>query len=361
MALTNNRVNINDGGSQKKKRPEDEYTLRNSQTTYGFNSNTSTPSYYSVAMPKFQTYTPTSFSGYQTYQNNPYAGYKDFDYDQFNYKDFAYNYQDDPLYQMYSEQYTRKGQQAMDDALTALSARTGGIANSYSQSAAQNSYNSYMADLAAKIPELQQIARQMYDTDRNFAYDQYRDARDVAYNNYLRGYNEDYNNWQNANAINQANVDLANNYNYANWQAQEAARQAAVNMQNDWALRNWQNQQDIANQNVSSRISTKNYQDQLKQMAADYETQLSNLQNDESVEGIIADYLLSSHDRGDEQAAIKRILADAVGPAQDGSEGIPGFTQKDADALFRKYAQNPMSIAQTYVNGRNSIRSRLSK
>ena len=82
MALTNNRVNINDGGSQKKKRPEDEYTLRNSQTTYGFN-NTSTPSYYSVAMPQFQTYTPTSFSGYQTYQNNPYAGYKDFDYESY--------------------------------------------------------------------------------------------------------------------------------------------------------------------------------------------------------------------------------------------------------------------------------------
>lgn len=347
-----------------------------------------TPDYYTtVGMPSFQTYSPTAFSGYQTYnptdfsgwqqyQDNPYQGYQDFSYDPFSYQEFSYDYKTDPLYQMYAEQYTRRGQQSMDDTMSQVAARTGGVASSYAQAAAQSEYNSYMADLAAKIPELQQIARKMYDTDRNFAFDQYRDQRDVDYNNYLRGYNEDYNNWQNSNAIAQANVDLANNYAYnnwqarenankynvdtanqyayANWQLQEAARQAAVNQANEAAMQQWAYQQQAANNNAQARLSAANagYEEQLKAM----QEQLEAGPQDNSVEGIIVDYLLSSHDRGNEQADIRRILADAVGPNADGSMGVGGFSQADADALYRKYAKDPMGTARTYATGRNNSR-----
>ena len=88
----------------------------------------------------------------------------------------------------------------MQDTLAQVSARTGGLASSYAESAAQQTYNNYMAQLADKVPELYQLAYSMYmdelgqdradlsmlqgldDTaygrwsdDRNFGYNAYRD------------------------------------------------------------------------------------------------------------------------------------------------------------------------------------------
>ena len=125
---------------------------------------------------------------------------------------FSYDAESDPLYQMYKEQYTAAGKQAMEDTLGSVSARTGGLASSYATSAAQQANNAYMDALASKIPELQQLAYQMYqnegatlesqinmlmalqsgdwdryqtelaqyNADKNFAYNQYADDR--AYN-----------------------------------------------------------------------------------------------------------------------------------------------------------------------------------
>ena len=378
MALTNNRSNYADRtGSRKKnqydlnayyqnQQPEEGYIYNNPANVARLNQmrqNRSYPngnSYYSVAMPKYQTYTPTQFSGYQTYTDNPYGGYKDFTYDPFEYEKFSYNYQDDPLYQMTAEQYTRRGQQAMDDTLSQLSARTGGIANSYSQSAAQNSYNGYMAELAAKIPELQQIARQMYDTDRNVAYNQYQDERDIAYNNYNRAYQEDYNNWQNANAINQANVDLANNYAYANWQAQEAARQAGVELANQMAMQKWAYDQDAANNNVSARNSANDYQSRLKQMAADYEAQIKSLQDAANnptraqqrdsdlnyVENTLIDAMVNRVDQRDIDAMLEEFYRDPD----------INFTYSDAQALKNKYKTKKISDLERYVRTRNTAK-----
>lgn len=128
---------------------------------------------------------------------------------------FSYDPETDPTYQQYRESYTRGGQRAMQDTLGQLSARTGGLASSYAGNAAQQSYDSYMAALADKIPELRQLAYSMYqdegdtlrgslnmltaleqgdyakyadrlsqyNTDRSFDYGVYRDdAADRRYN-----------------------------------------------------------------------------------------------------------------------------------------------------------------------------------
>ena len=114
---------------------------------------------------------------------------------------FAYDKDSDPLYQQYKESYTRGGQRGMQDTLAQVSARTGGLASSYAESAAQQTYNNFMAELADKVPELQQLAYGQYmdniamdradlqmlmgldDTaygrwsdDRNFGYNAYRDT-----------------------------------------------------------------------------------------------------------------------------------------------------------------------------------------
>jgi hypothetical protein len=80
---------------------------------------------------------------------------------------FSYDYTQDPLYQQYKESYTREGQRAMEDTLGQISARTGGLASSYASSAAQQANQYYMQQLNDKVPELQQLAYQMYLDDLN--------------------------------------------------------------------------------------------------------------------------------------------------------------------------------------------------
>ena len=79
-----------------------------------------------------------------------------------NRRDFSYDPEQDPTYRQYRESYTRGGQRAMQDTLGVVSARTGGLASSYAESAAQQTYDGYMSALADRVPELRQLAYQMY-------------------------------------------------------------------------------------------------------------------------------------------------------------------------------------------------------
>lgn len=126
---------------------------------------------------------------------------------------FSYDPNTDPLYGYYSDMYTRGGQRAAQDTLGQVSSRTGGLASSYAQSVANQTYNNYMADLANVVPELQQLAYAMYqdegdvlnqqmsllqsleqgdyakfadqlaqyNTDRDFAYNDFSDDRNLSY------------------------------------------------------------------------------------------------------------------------------------------------------------------------------------
>lgn len=153
-----------------------------------------------------------------------------------NRDDFSYDALNDPLYQQYREQYLREGDRARAETLADVAAGAGGM-NSYAVTAASQAQNYYNSQLADKIPELYQLAYQMYmndkegmvqdlgllqnmdataynryrDTvndyynDKNFAYQMYQD--DVAqgnwqtefdYNAYLNNKNLAYNNsWAN--------------------------------------------------------------------------------------------------------------------------------------------------------------------
>lgn len=123
-----------------------------------------------------------------------------------NREKFSYDAESDPLYQQYKSMYTREGNRSMNDTLVAAASGAGGM-SSYAMTAAQQANNYYMAQLGDKIPELQQLAYEMYmndlgqqrqdigmlmdkdsvdygrfrdsmsdwNNDRNFAYGQYRD------------------------------------------------------------------------------------------------------------------------------------------------------------------------------------------
>ena len=136
---------------------------------------------------------------------------------------FSYDNTKDPLWQQYQSQYLREGERAMEDTLGQLSARTGGLSSSWAQTAGQQAQNYYASQAADKIPELYQLAYNMYlkdidtqiqdlgllndmsdrqynryrDTmsdwmnDRNFAYGVYRD--DISDDRYKNEWNYNVN------------------------------------------------------------------------------------------------------------------------------------------------------------------------
>ena len=82
-----------------------------------------------------------------------------------NREQFSYNPDTDPLYGSYKKQYTREGQRATQDAIGTAAAATGGIPSSYAVTAATQAGDYYAAQMADKIPELEQMAYQKYMND----------------------------------------------------------------------------------------------------------------------------------------------------------------------------------------------------
>lgn len=82
-----------------------------------------------------------------------------------NRDDFSYDVENDPLYQQYAQMYQREGDRAMRDTMAEAAASAGGM-NSYAMTAAQQANNYYGAQLNDKIPELYQLAYDMYLADK---------------------------------------------------------------------------------------------------------------------------------------------------------------------------------------------------
>lgn len=75
---------------------------------------------------------------------------------------FEYDLDSDPLYQEYIARVARNGQRAMADTTARNAAMTGGMAGSYAVAAGADSYNEYMQNANAVIPELYALAYQKY-------------------------------------------------------------------------------------------------------------------------------------------------------------------------------------------------------
>ena len=121
------------------------------------------------------------------------------DYNKMNYGSFVQG--DD--YKALSQRYQQNGQMAMKDTLGQMAARTGGMASSYANSAAQQSYNGYME-------KLEDAARSLYDSQRqekmdalsvaSSIYDRDRAAYETGYANDYKLWEEDYDRGRDAKA-----------------------------------------------------------------------------------------------------------------------------------------------------------------
>lgn len=82
-----------------------------------------------------------------------------------NRKDFSYDFNTDPMYQQYRDQYMLVGQQAMRDTMGQAAALTGGYGNSYAQMVGQQAYDNYLSRLNEIIPTLRGQAYDMYNAE----------------------------------------------------------------------------------------------------------------------------------------------------------------------------------------------------
>lgn len=109
---------------------------------------------------------------------------------------FSYDFNADPLYQQYRQQYVNQGQQAMMDTMGNAAALSGGYGNSYAQTAGQQAYNAYLGQLNNVIPELQQAAYNRYQDELNNDYNRlnmYQNLDQAAYNRYRDTVGDYYN------------------------------------------------------------------------------------------------------------------------------------------------------------------------
>lgn len=128
---------------------------------------------------------------------------------------FSYNPETDPSYQSFAKAYRREGERAVADAMGQAAAMTGGLPSSYAATAGAQAGNYYAAQMADKIPQLEQAAHDRYMSDyamKQAALDalmgaeaadyakyqgdlaQYNTDRNFSYNQYLDEYNRIANN-----------------------------------------------------------------------------------------------------------------------------------------------------------------------
>jgi hypothetical protein len=85
---------------------------------------------------------------------------------------FSYDPSSDKLYQQYKDMAHKSGTLASKDAIGKASALTGGYGNSYASTVGGQTYNSYMQQADAVIPELYQLAYNQHNSELSNLYSQ---------------------------------------------------------------------------------------------------------------------------------------------------------------------------------------------
>lgn len=269
--------------------------------------------------------------------------------------DFSYDPETDPLYSQYKKQYNREGDRAVEDALGAAAAASGGIPSSYASTAAGQAGNYYAAQLTDKIPDLYQLAYQKYLNDyemKRSDLSMVQGAEQIDYSKYL-------------NDLAQYNTDRA--FDYGAWQ--DRYNQVSNNLSTALSLENMAYNQYLNKLNqyntdrsfaygqfldeLSDQANERNQKIQNAVLAGEYGdfSQLNNLgiNTDRNLMDWERQQLLASQEA--ERTQQVQALAQAQVDAILSAGGTPsaelladsGYSQEYADALRNYYLQNPSS------------------
>lgn len=99
-------------------------------------------------------------------------------------RNFSYNFNADPMYQLYKDRYTAEGKQAGMNAAVNAANNTGGFANSYATTASASANNQAMQKLSSMIPQLYQAAAQRFTQEGDQLKTQYTTLTDAENQRY---------------------------------------------------------------------------------------------------------------------------------------------------------------------------------
>jgi len=141
-----------------------------------------------------------------------------------NRQPFSYDFNADPIFHQYKDQYVKLGKEAAMNAVANASALTGGYGNSYAVTAGAQANQQALSGLNDIIPQLLNSAQKKYDTDTNALLTQYDIYNQAEQDNYgkFRDQMSDYNN-ERAYLTEMYNDALAQE-NYEKEQAEEQRR-----------------------------------------------------------------------------------------------------------------------------------------
>lgn len=112
-----------------------------------------------------------------------------------NTANFKYDPMTDASYQALAKEYARLGDRANENTIANQAALTGGRASSYAVSAAAQAQNQYNQALTDKIPELERLAYERFNADRNYGLNllgTMKSLDDSAFNRFTDQRNFDY-------------------------------------------------------------------------------------------------------------------------------------------------------------------------
>ena len=229
-----------------------------------------------------------------------------------NTKDFQYDFNADPLYQQYKDQYIQQGKMAMQDTMGNAAALTGGYGSSYASTAGNQAYQSSLNDLNNVIPSLYDRAYSKYRDDKSDKlqhmqvlqnlddsdYKKYQDTLSDYYNtlNYLQSQSQylsesDYNRYLNQLAQWQYELEYYTGradaaQQQSNWQSEQNRQY----MQDYVNQRNWQNQFDYQKQ--QDALAQSNWQKQFdygkQQDSRDYNLKKQQFEHDKYMDSLKA-------------------------------------------------------------------------
>lgn len=240
--------------------------------------------------------------------------------------DFSYDPETDPLYSQYKKQYNREGDRAVEDALGAAAAASGGIPSSYASTAAGQAGNYYAAQLTDKIPDLYQLAYQKYLNDyemKRSDLSMVQGAEQIDYSKYL-------------NDLAQYNTDRA--FDYGTWQ--DRYNQVNNNLKTALSL------EDMAYNQYLNKLNQ--YNTDRSFAYGQFLDELSDQANERTMDWERQQLLASQEaERTQQVQALAQAQVDAILSAG----GTPsaelladsGYSQEYADALRNYYLQNPSS------------------
>lgn len=178
-----------------------------------------------------------------------------------NREDFAYNFDADPLYQQYKNQYQQQGERAMLDTMGNAAQLSGGYGNSYAHTVGQQQYNEQMQQLNNVIPALRDAAYNMYKAEgdemkNELAVLEGMDQKEYGlYRDEVNDYNQEYNRLYNE-AQDMANEEYTKHLN--DYKAWESDRDYQYNKsQDEQAQENWQTQWDYKQQMDALAMASK--------------------------------------------------------------------------------------------------------